>query len=271
MMLHAPRRHRSDGGFTLIELAVVVFVIALILGGILVPLSSQVEQRQIAEAQRQLEEIKEALIGFAIANRYLPCPDYTGAGPGITPNDGLEDVTGGGGCVLIANGGAEGNLPWATLGVQATDPWGNRYRYRVTALFAQRTPAANFSLDTDGNLRFCTSSACTEMLSMATISKNSPIAMVLSHGPNGWGGINSETNALILPPGCAGVSGCAGIGGDEQANADATFTTGAPPLRTFVSRAPSPSTSTAGQFDDIVTWLSPHILKNRMVAAGKLP
>jgi len=63
-----------SGGFTIIEMAVAMFIIALVLGSILVPLGTQVEQRQIADTQKRLDEIKEALIGFVIANRYFPCP-----------------------------------------------------------------------------------------------------------------------------------------------------------------------------------------------------
>ena len=65
-------------GFTLVELAISIFIIALLLGSILVPLATQVEQRQISETQKTIEEIKEALIGFALANSYLPCPDSNG-------------------------------------------------------------------------------------------------------------------------------------------------------------------------------------------------
>lgn len=61
-------------GFTLVELAVVIAVIALLLGSILVPLTTQVAQRNISQTRRELEEIREALIGFAMVNRYLPCP-----------------------------------------------------------------------------------------------------------------------------------------------------------------------------------------------------
>ena len=247
-------------GFTLVELTVVVFVVALLLGGILVPLSSQVEQRQFADARRQLEDIKEALVGYSVATGHLPCPDRAG-GSGIgTPNDGQEDLTAGGFCESM-----EGNLPWVTLGVQATDPWGNRYRYRVTDDFASRAPAAIFDLPAQGDLQICATSACvaTEMLSVAPSTLNSPVAVILSHGPNGWGAINSATNAPQLPSGCAAVTGCADISADEQANADDNAI--------FVSRDPSPPASTAGEFDDVVTWLSPHTLKARMVAAGKLP
>ena len=254
----AMRVNARSRGFTLIELAVVVFVIALILGGILVPLTSQVGQRQVTEARQALEEIKEALLGYAVATGHLPCPDITAAGTG-TPNDGIEDV-------IAATGScesAEGNVPWATLGFVPADPWGNRYRYRVTAAFAQRMPAPAFNLGSQGNIRLCTGGGCTELLSVVPPSTNSPVAVLVSHGPNGWGAMNSGTNAMLLPPGCGSVTGCADIGSDEQANGDGDAT--------FVSRAPSPATSTLGQFDDIVTWISPHILKSRMVAAARLP
>ena len=39
----------------------------------------------------------------------------------------------------------------------------------------------------------------------------------------------------------------------------------------FVSHVPTPAGAPNGEFDDIVTWISPNILYNRMVTAGKLP
>jgi len=257
------RRVPTSAGFTLIEMAVVIFVMALILGSILVPLSTQVEQRQSADTRRQLEEIKEALIGYAVAQpaARLPCPDKTVATGAGTPNDGVEDVDAGTGtCVR-----EEGNVPWVTLGLPAIDPWGNRYRYRVSPAFAQGTPAAPFGFVTQGTLRVCSASTCAggEAITEVPPSLNAAVAVLLSHGPNGWGAVSGSTNALVLPVGCAAVAGCAAMSGNEIANGDDTIA--------FVSRAPSPSTSAVGEFDDIVIWLSPHVLKQRLVAAGKLP
>lgn len=255
-----------SAGFTLIEMAVVIFVMALILGSILIPLSTQVEQRQLVDTQRQLEDVKEALIGFAISQAApaLPCPDKTTAGGIGTPNDGVEDFDPATG--LCAQ--YEGNLPWATLGLAANDAWNNRYRYRVTPEFANRPPPPTshpLTLATSGLLRTCTAAACTagQLLSIVPPSLNSPAAVILSHGPNGWGAVNAATGGLNLPPGCGAVVGCVAISDDEQANADGNDT--------FVSRAPSAASSAGGEFDDIVTWLSPHTLKHRLVAAGKLP
>ncbi len=61
-------------GFSLIELAIVLVVVALLLGGLLVPLTMQIEQQKIRETQKSMEEIKDALVGFALANGRFPCP-----------------------------------------------------------------------------------------------------------------------------------------------------------------------------------------------------
>ena len=129
-------------------MAVAVFIITLLLGSILVPLATQVEQRQISEAQKIMEEMKEALVGYAISKGYLPCPDKIRSitGPNDTPLDGIEDFNAAGNCTAT---NAEGNLPWATLGVANADSWGNRFRYRVAQVYAQHvTPFTLASVST---------------------------------------------------------------------------------------------------------------------------
>ena len=230
-------------GFSLIELAIAIFVITLLLGGLLVPLSTQVEQRKFSETQKVLDEIKEALMGYALANGYLPCPDKTTAAGVGTANDGQEDVNAGT-CVAL-----EGNLPWATLGVTGYDSWGNRFRYRVDAQFSQRVPTFTITT-TSTTIRVCTTAACTSF--MTTISDGPP-AVVLSHGKNGYGAINSLTSNANPAP----------TGADELENTNGNAT--------YVSHSASAVGSVAGEFDDIVVWLSREVLLNRMVAAGRLP
>lgn len=222
-------------GFTLIEMAVAIFIIALLLGSLLIPLTTQVEQKQTSDTQKALDEIKEALIGYTLANGYLPCPD--------TNADGAEDrVAGrcGAGGVSIT-----GNLPWSDLGVAASDVWGNRFRYVVNESFARSdTP---FSLNTAGtNVRVCTTGSC------ATLLSSTAVAAVLSLGRNGYGATNS-----------IGGTNAAPTSTDEQENVDAD--------QNVVSRVHTSVDTTAGEFDDIVTWLSRYVLFNRMVLANKLP
>ncbi|NWG31149.1 MAG: type II secretion system protein [Rhodocyclaceae bacterium] len=159
----------SARGFTLTEMAVVLVIVALLIGGMILPLSTQQELRYVAETRKQLSDIAEALYGYAASHTasdgrpYLPCPD--------TDGDGLENRSGGG-CAS-----QEGILPWATLGLGRLDAWGNPFRYRVSATFSNST--TGFTLLATGDLRVCTSAACT-----ATLGTQLP-AVFLSTGKNG--------------------------------------------------------------------------------------
>jgi len=244
---------RREHGFSLIEMAFVLIIVTLLLGGLLVPFATQVEQKRIAETQKAMEEIKEALMGFAVANGRLPCPDTT--------NDGLEEA-----CASTPGiTSTEGNLPWATLGVANSDAWGNRFRYRVTTTFTRNAPPL-FALTTQGTLTVCGAApsigapnACPANQSLAS---NVP-AVVLSSGKNGFGGVSANT----------GVANPAPVSTDEQENTPAGVNN-----YFFVSRIPTAASAPCDgpgqprcEFDDLVIWLSPNVLFNRMVAAGKLP
>ena len=71
------------------------------------------------------------------------------------------------------------------------------------------------------------------------------VAAIVSHGKNGHGAFQMD-----------GVQ-VSGATGDEQENANGNVT--------FVNKIPDPD------FDDLVVWISPSILKSRMVAANRLP
>lgn len=235
---------KNHQGFTLVEMAIVLLIMGLILGSGLTVFSSQIESQRIKETQRALEEAKDALIGYA-ANQtppHLPCPDKTGGVGAGTANDGLEDFTPATG-ICVAQ---EGNLPWVTLGVSDVDGWSNRIHYRVTPAFSNRTPAATMTLASAGTLRVCQANGC------AVVTANLVPAVILSYGMNGFGAVNSAGNALPAPTSANEL---------ENTNLD----------NDFVSRSPSATGAPMGEFDDIVTWLSPNILFNRMVQAGKLP
>jgi prepilin-type N-terminal cleavage/methylation domain-containing protein len=233
-------------GFTLVEMAIVLMILALLLGGLLPTLSGQVEQRRISETNKQLDEIKEALIGFAISNGRLPCPANGTIATGQS-GAGMEVAS----CTTSATAG--GVLPWATLGVSETDAWGRRFTYRVTPDFADAvgtstyggcTPSptptqSSFALCSSGNLTVLSKSS-----GGSNIATNVP-AVVVSHGTNGYGAYT--TAGSTLP----------GASGDESENANND--------NNFVSHDMTPT------FDDLVTWISPNILMNRMVSAGKLP
>lgn len=65
-------------GFTLIELAIVLVIITVLIGGLAVPLSAQIQARRIAETKKTLEEAREAIIGYAMTNTTGTCTcEYT--------------------------------------------------------------------------------------------------------------------------------------------------------------------------------------------------
>ncbi|OFZ69886.1 MAG: hypothetical protein A2Z01_07995 [Betaproteobacteria bacterium RBG_16_58_11] len=259
--------NRRAPGFSLIEMAFVLIIVTLLLGGLLVPFATQVEQKRIAETQKAMEEIKEALLGYALSHisggaapnqPYLPCPDAVimpvpGDGSGVA-NDGREDRNINESCAV-----PEGNLPWVDLGVSQADAWGNRFHYRVTLTFADS--ASGFGLTGPGNIGDIT--VCSTFLNCPASNRLADTlpALVLSYGKNGYGAINANRAAgdvTTIP--CPVGIGCSK---DEQENFNGDAQ--------FVSRTMTTSTVAAGEFDDQVIWLSPNVLFNRMVAAGRLP
>jgi hypothetical protein len=100
-------------------------------------------------------------------------------------------------------------------------------------------------------VRICTTAACTTEVVDASV--DSAVAIVLSHGRNGYGAINALTD----------TANPTSTSADEAANSDGD--------KDLVYRTRSAAGSTAGEFDDVVTWLSRSILMGRMIAAGKLP
>jgi type II secretory pathway pseudopilin PulG len=206
-------------GFTIVEIAIVLLVVGLMIGGLVAPLTSQLEQRRVTETQRVMDEAREALFGFALRNGYLPCP-------AISAIDGREDRSG-----SVCNK-RFGYLPWATLGVARLDGWGRVLAYSLTPAFGL-----------DGQI-------------IPASDANDIPAVILSFGRNGYGA-TSDQNTRLLDAGIDNV--------DEKTNLNSEGVA-------FVTRpASTDPRAPGGEYDDLVLWISPNILFNRMVAAQKLP
>jgi type II secretory pathway pseudopilin PulG len=224
-------------GFTLIEMAVAIFIITLLIGSILFPLTTQVEQRQIAETQKILDETRQAIIGFAVINGRLPRP-------AVSATNGTER----GACANITE--CTGFIPWTVLGTSKLDAWGKIVRYSVTPLYANAT----FSLATVG-MNIIQTRGTSSPFALTPMVTGVP-AVIFSHGRNNYGTSDSGT--------AFADSSIPNTNIDEDTNAAATVT--------FIHRPPSGNTgAVGGEFDDIVSWVPASILFNRMVAAGKLP
>ncbi len=233
----------SQAGFTLVEMAIVLVIVALLIGGVLAPLSTQKEQERRKENQQLLEQAREALLGYAAVNGYLPCPD--------TDGDGLEDSAGGtcGPATAIttiyypADPTLTGRLPWATLGIDADlDPWGDRHfvRYTVHGVYVSDTLSLTSSSLGPNQLDiFATNANCG--------TTTQPVAL--------------DVPAVIWTTAKNFYYQAPTSSADEIVNNTLD--------NCFIVR--DYNTIAGQEFDDQVVWLSRNILFNRMITAGKLP
>ena len=120
----------QQSGFTLVEIAVVVFLIGIMASVGLAALNAQIARASISTTQQKQAIIKDALIAYFRTNLRLPCPAIDNTGkeyrvPGNTP----------GVCVDTTGKSAYfGIIPYATLGLPkstALDGWDNFFSYAV--------------------------------------------------------------------------------------------------------------------------------------------
>lgn len=264
-MKHAKRHPIDLAGFTLIEIAVVLVIISVLITMVAVPLATQLDQQKTVDTQRQLEQIKEAIYGFAMANGRLPCP-------ATSTSAGLERycTNASGGCgtpTTVQTHGrcvaTVGLVPSATLGLApidangfSVDAWADgsdlrRLQYAVspyqnplnayilTSVDGIKTPTmTTVSAALTTHLYVCASGLTaapptTDCGAMVLLSDKAPFVLY-SLGKSTAQNSFDETN---------------------NQNNDIVFTQGV-------------QTST---FDDLVTWGSLNTLFARMVQAGKLP
>jgi type II secretory pathway pseudopilin PulG len=260
----------------LLEITIVLFIVGLLIAGLLAPLETQLESRDRRQTIETLNQIADALYGYAITNGRLPCPDKDDSSSGA--RDGRSDPafdpanTSTAVCSVTV-----GLVPYADLGVPPGDAWGNRIRYAVTSPNYTRPeadglcngnslPDPHFDLCTKGKLKINTrgdnpATGPQESKFLTTLADEIP-AVLISHGRNGFGA--TTIAGTVLPP---------PSGNDEAENSDNDGT--------FISRGYSKGSSACTddnnestplcEFDDIVVWLSPTILNAKMVSAGRLP
>ena len=258
----------ASGGFTFAELAIAIAIIALLLGGAFATMSTQLELRQISETRRTLEQVRDALVGFVLANGRLPCP----AAPSST---GVESISSPG---TSSTGGActnpyNGYVPGSTLGITPTDSsgyvvdaWGHRLRFAVTA-FVGPTPCTTPCFTTAGSIKtelplgsFQNLTLVPKALSICSSATNMTNVGTTSVQCASVSKLTDSAIAVVFSTGKNTSTG--GTGTDETKNTDGD---GA-----FVYHEQSDSSATNGEFDDIVIWLSPNVLFTRMSAAGVL-
>jgi len=162
-------------GFNLIELSIVIVIIGLLIGGLVTPLSTQQAVAKRKSTEVQLQEIHDALLGFAARTGRLPCP-ATAASSGLaSPNTATAACTSYSGFVPAATMGLSGPVDGNTLLV---DEWLNPIRYTLSATGGGAYSSA-ITLGLAPDLQVCGQSACTSVLAAAAV------AVVFSTGADG--------------------------------------------------------------------------------------
>lgn len=253
--------HRSRG-FTLVELAVVLAIVALLLGSMMMTFSARVEQQNRSDTQRRLDDARELLLAFAMVNARLPCP---AASNSVGGDESITAVTGV--CTGTGTANYTGFLPARTIGFQpvdgagfATDAWGNRIRYAVSAT----TWLA-------GNARFTKAHVANSATAAWSVTQTPADLVVCSYSPatvtnTSCDADTSVTNvntlvAIVFSTGKNGATG--GTGLNEARNLDGNAL--------FVNRPPDPTDFAGGEFDDMMVWIPVGVLYGRLIAAGVMP
>jgi prepilin-type N-terminal cleavage/methylation domain-containing protein len=279
------RSLQRSHGFTLTELAIVTMIVSLLLASLMYTMSAQTDQRNMDDTRRRLEQAKDLVLAFALANGRLPCPSryvssasnssglesFCTASTGTCVNTETTTVQSHGNCSNYY----DGYLPAATIGFQTTDAnnfavdiWGNRIRYVVTKTAPVCTSSTALVFTSAANLKtygltcqppdllVCrsasgpiTASSCVTTANQAAAA-GLVTAIVFSTGKN----FNSAQTA-------AAAAGFGRI--DEAANLDGDAS--------FVYHPLAGSEAANGEFDDQFIWITTGELYGKLVGAGVLP
>jgi prepilin-type N-terminal cleavage/methylation domain-containing protein len=163
-------RQRSQGGFTLLELTIVLAIVGLLAVGALKAVSALRENAGISETSKRLDTLVMALQTFLMKNNRLPCPADpdidTKFGDELCPSTPLSGVILG------------GVIPGRALGLSGgrlLDAWDRQFTYVVVAEAIQNNSFTSNAWPATLELR---DKAGGELIRQG-------IAVIISHGANG--------------------------------------------------------------------------------------
>jgi prepilin-type N-terminal cleavage/methylation domain-containing protein len=212
----------GQSGFTLAETAIVLAVLAVVIGALVPSFLSMRVAEQARMTAQNIQTVMRSVAGFVQSAGCVPCPVPAGSS-----SDGYGNVRGDtsptpNSCAACTN--AVGLLPYRSLGLPeslAKDAYGHWLTYAVdTRLASYVATAPATQLPVSGTNGLCgvtfASSSPLNVRPSTGPNQNNIAVMILSHGANGRGAYRNapefDTDRIMRPP----IS-CAG-GGDEDCN-----------------------------------------------------
>ena len=247
-------RIKRQAGFSLVELAVVVFIIGLIASMSFGAIKAQMINSSIRATKGNQDTIRDALVAYLGKYRRLPCPDtdFNGVENRTTPGDATTSCK-----------ASFGQVPYNDLGLPKTatlDGWDNFFSYQVSNSTAP-LPNTDWTITNsfhEGNTGVITikDGSGTDMLSI--------VAVVISYGKDGLGAYTIK-GTPNTPPDLTTQP--------DQYQNSALARTGALP-NVYYKREYSDNTTvtggTGGTFDDVVMILGANDLLWPLIKDGAI-
>lgn len=273
-------RH-SHRGFTLIEVAISMVILGLVLTGLVVSLSQQLQQRHLLDTRTALQQAGDALTAFVTANGRLPCPATAGS-------NGLEATTAPGTCTAAA-----GYLPAVTLGLTNLDVYGLLDDGWADGSIRDDTGALNYPRAIRYSVARLLGTAQANALTTASLgtATRANVGAALALAPTGNHGLfvcrssaglaaagnrcGTAANSLALNAVAVlwsqGPTGNNTLGNSADENQNATQLTAPAIAGAFVMRDPAGAAAASGRFDDVVAWLSWGSVADKLMIAWQVP
>lgn len=247
---------QSQAGFTLIEVAITLLIITILLGYTVALLPVQQDLKRSRQAESELSQIINELVGFAQVNGRLPCPDID--------QDGEEDVDAD---PTIGCDGFFGFLPGRTLGINGKysnaglllDPWGTGYGYAVSDTdFAD----GNIDLVTANGIR--SEGLSNVVADLFVCDGSAALGNDLDCTAAASNEVVGNVAAVVISLG----KDKGNVASNVQAENTDDFNDGTnDKVYVFATR----SEAAGAEFDDVVKWLSTNQLFSKMIEADQLP
>ncbi|MBE0494576.1 MAG: type II secretion system protein, partial [Thiomicrospira sp.] len=232
------RKHPHQTGFTLVEMAIVLAILGIILGGLFAGTSALRETSKFKEDQQKLQDIKAALLSYVAVNHYLPCPDTSG--------DGIENPHDFSQAQCNAT---SGNLPHLSLGTHAVNAYGLPFSYYINTSANDANSVTDPGTSASYFGRMNCNPNTTNQTSAPCFNKDTPPTSASSGMGNfdisdGSSSIAIEIPLVVISH---GQNGCNGVTGREADNCTSNAAT--------YYQAPQ-NREGPNAFDDVLIWLS---------------